>query len=159
MVFFGFYESLNDPETARALCDAVAAWGAAKGMEILRGPMSLNMNDECAFLVEGFDSPPAIMMPYNPKYYLDLMEACGMAKAKDLFAFRMSRDHAVAAKVAAVVERSPEGVPVHPPPRRHEAPGARGPEAVALVYNSGWEKNWGFVPWTDERDEAHGRNS
>lgn len=147
VVFFGLYESLDDPETAKALCDAAAAWGATRGMEVLRGPMNLNMNDECAFLVEGFDSPPAIMMPYNPKYYLGLMEACGMAKAKDLFAFRMSRDHAVAAKVAAIVERSQKEIPftLRLADMKHLE---REAETVALVYNSGWEKNWGFVPWT-----------
>jgi GNAT superfamily N-acetyltransferase len=147
VVFFGLYESLNDPETAAALLDAAAAWGAARGMDVLRGPMNLNMNDECAFLVEGFDSPPAIMMPYNPKYYLDLMTACGMAKAKDLFAFRMSRDHAVAAKVAAIVERSQKEFPftLRLADMKHLE---REAETVALVYNSGWEKNWGFVPWT-----------
>ncbi len=111
VVFFGLYESLDDPETAAALLDAAAAWGAARGMDVLRGPMNLSMNDECAFLAEGFDSPPTIMMPYNPRYYLDLMTACGMAKAKDLFAFRMSRDHVTAAKVAAVVERSQKEFP------------------------------------------------
>ncbi len=145
--FFGLYESLNDPETARALLDAAAAWGAARGMEVLRGPMNLSMNDECAFLIEGFDSPPTIMMTYNPKYYPDLMEACGMAKAKDLYAFLMSRDHRVAAKVAEVVERSQKETPfalrtIDLKNLKREA------EIVALIYNSGWEKNWGFVPWT-----------
>lgn len=147
VVFFGLYESLNDSDTAGALLDAVAAWGAARGMDLLRGPMNLSLNDECAFLVEGFDSPPAIMMSYNPKYYLDLMAACGLAKAKDLFAFRMSRDHEVAAKVSAIVERSQKEFPftlrsVDMKELDREA------GIVALVYNSGWEKNWGFVPWT-----------
>jgi GNAT superfamily N-acetyltransferase len=147
VVFFGLYESLNDLETAGALLDAAAAWGQAKGMEVLRGPMNLSMNDECAFLVEGFDSPSTIMMPYNPRYYPDLMEARGMAKAKDLFAFRMSRDHAVAAKVAAIVERSQKEFPftLRLADIKHLE---REAETVALVYNSGWEKNWGFVPWT-----------
>jgi len=33
------------------------------------------------------------MMPYNPPYYLELMEKCGLTKAKDLYAFFMDRDH------------------------------------------------------------------
>jgi len=45
------------------------------------------------FLLEGFDRPPVIMMPYNPPYYLELMEKCGLTKAKDLYAFFMDRDH------------------------------------------------------------------
>jgi len=74
VVFFGLYESINDEEVARELLAAASDWGKARGMEILRGPMNLSMNDECAFLLEGFDSPPVIMMPYNPPYYNELME-------------------------------------------------------------------------------------
>jgi hypothetical protein len=148
VVFFGLYESLDDPETARALLDAAAAWGAERGMDTLRGPMNLSLNDEAAFLAEGFDSPPMIMMSYNPRYYLDLMAACGLSKAKDLYAFRMSREHEVAAKVSAVVERSQREFPftlrtVDMKNLQAEA------ELVARVYNSGWARNWGVVPWTD----------
>jgi len=89
IVFFGLYESFNDLETAKCLLDEVVNWGKERGMEILRGPMNLSMNDECAFLLEGFDSPPVIMMTYNPPYYLELMEKCGLEKAKDLYAFFM----------------------------------------------------------------------
>jgi HlyD family secretion protein len=56
--------------------------------------MNLSMNDECAMLLEGFDGPPVVMMPYNPRYYLDLMAACGLAKAKDLYAFKVDADSA-----------------------------------------------------------------
>ena len=148
VVFFGLYESLDDPETARALLDAVAAWGAGRGMDTLRGPMNLSLNDEAAFLAEGFDSPPMIMMSYNPRYYLDLMAACGMVKAKDLYAFRMSRDHGVAEKVAGIVERSQKEFPFAV---RTIDMGNLDREAgiVARIYNGGWARNWGFVPWTD----------
>jgi hypothetical protein len=84
VVFFGMYESFDDLETTRALLDTAAAWGLERGMDTLRGPMNLSMNDECAFLLEGFDSPPMIMMTYNPCYYLELMEKSGLGKAKDL---------------------------------------------------------------------------
>jgi hypothetical protein len=87
--FFGLFECLDDPEAARALVDAAAAWCAERGRDTLRGPMNLSMNDECAMLLEGFDGPPVVMMPYNPRYYLDLMAGCGLAKAKDLYAFRV----------------------------------------------------------------------
>ncbi|HNT01909.1 MAG TPA: hypothetical protein PKJ80_07755, partial [Candidatus Saccharicenans sp.] len=81
VVFFGLYESLNDEQVARLLLETVVDWGKKRGMEILRGPANLSMNDECAFLLEGFDRPPTIMMPYNPPYYIELMEKCGLTKA------------------------------------------------------------------------------
>jgi GNAT superfamily N-acetyltransferase len=145
--FFGMYESLNDPETARALLETAEAWGRERGMDVLRGPMNLSMNDECAFLLEGFDSPPSVLMPYNPPYYIELMETCGLAKAKDLYAFRMSRDPEIVARLDEIVKQAKAQVPFtfRRGDRSKLAEEAR---KIALVYNSGWEKNWGFVPWT-----------
>jgi len=147
VVFFGLYESLNDPETACSLLETVAAWGAARGMDTLRGPMNLSMNEECAFLLEGFDSPPAIMMPYNPPYYLDLMEGCGLAKAKDLFAYFASRDHQVSEKVAEIADRVRRETQIVLRPVTKSSIG-RDIEKIKNIYNTAWERNWGFVPWT-----------
>jgi GNAT superfamily N-acetyltransferase len=148
VVFFGLYESINDEEVARAMLDRVSDWGKKKGMEILRGPMNLSMNDECAFLLEGFDKPPVIMMPYNPPYYLELMEKAGLTKAKDLYAFMMSRDHDTIEKVKAVVEkvRSVTSFGMRIVNLKKVEREAR---KIAFIYNSAWAKNWGFVPWTE----------
>jgi GNAT superfamily N-acetyltransferase len=148
VAFFGMYESLDDIEVAKALLDQVAAWGLERGMEILRGPMNLSMNDECAFLLEGFDSPPVVMMSYNPPYYLDLMEQAGLSKVKDLYAFYMNKDHATAQKVEAIVKRVERSSTiklrtVNPKTLKEDV------EKIRYVYNHGWERNWGFVPWTD----------
>jgi len=148
VAFFGMYESVNDPDVSGALLDRVAAWGQEHGMNTLRGPMNLSMNDECAFLLEGFDSPPVIMMTYNPAYYLDLMEQAGMVKAKDLFAFYMNKDHVLAQKVETIVKRVQRSTnitlrTVNPKTLDEDV------EKIRYVYNHGWEKNWGFVPWTD----------
>ncbi len=43
------------------------------------------VNDECGLLVDGFDTSPFVMMPYNPPYYLDLYEKHGLKTARDLF--------------------------------------------------------------------------
>lgn len=149
VVFFGLYESVNDVEVARTLLEAVADWGKQQGMEILRGPMNLSMNDECAFLLEGFDSPPVIMMPYNPPYYLDLMEKCGLVKAKDLYAFFMSRNHAEAEKVRLIIEKKEREstVTLRKVEKKTIDEDIR---KIQYVYNHAWEKNWGFVPWTDK---------
>jgi len=148
VVFFGLYESRNDQEVAGALLDAVAEWGKAQGMEILRGPMNLSMNDECAFLLEGFDLPPVIKMPYNPPYYLELMEKCGLSKAKDLYAFFMTRDHQAMEKVRSIVEKKEKESTVT---IRKVTPETADEDIrkIQFVYNNAWEKNWGFVPWTE----------
>lgn len=148
VVFFGLYESFNDLEVTEKLLQAVVRWGKERGMEILRGPMNLSMNDECAFLLEGFDRPPVIMMPYNPPYYIELMERAGLTKAKDLYAFIMTRDHETMEKVKAVIEKV----------RKATSFGMRTvnmkkiyqeTRKVAYIYNQAWARNWGFVPWTE----------
>ena len=157
IVFFGLYESFDDLTTASALLEKVAEWGRERGMEVLRGPVNLSMNDECAFLLEGFDSPPVIMMPYNPPYYIELMERCRMVKAKDLYAFYMTRDHETVQKVDVVVERAKRELQVKLRKinmRKLDEEAKR----IQFVYNQAWEKNWGFVPWTQmEMDHMVGR--
>lgn len=157
MGFFGLFECRDDLEAARALLDTAASWIRDRGMDTLRGPMNLSMNDECAFLLEGFDSPPVVMMPYNPPYYIELMEKCGMSKARDLFAFRMDRGHGTSQKVQAAMSKIPD------PDRFRFRTFDRSrlyedALTIARIYNSGWRNNWGFVPWTDAEIKHMARN-
>lgn len=148
IVFFGLYESFNDTEVAAALMEEVSKWGQEKGMDTLRGPVNLSMNDECAFLLEGFDSPPVIMMPYNPPYYLELMEKCGLMKVKDLYAFFMTREHKEKEKVRAIIDRikNETDIKLRTVNMKNIEEEAR---RIAFIYNEAWSNNWGFVPWTE----------
>ena len=56
-------------------------------MQVMRGPASFSLNEEAGLLVEGFDGPPVVMMPYNPRWYADLITSYGFSKSKDLLAF------------------------------------------------------------------------
>ena len=155
--FFGLYESRNDSETAQALLDAAAAWGLERGMDTIRGPMNFSLNDECAFLLEGFDQPPVVMMPYNPPYYLELMEKCGLAKAKDLYAFRKGETRQLSARTADFMERLKSS---HSFTFRKVTKATLMADALNIVriYNDGWKNNWGFVPWTDSEMQHMAKN-
>jgi GNAT superfamily N-acetyltransferase len=155
--FFGLYESFDDLETARALIGTAEAWGRERGMGRLRGPMNLSMNDECAFLLEGFDARPVVMMPYNPRYYLDLMEKCGLVKAKDLYAFLKTRERKLSPQGEELLERLRKSGQF-----TFRAVTKKSLEKdalnIAAIYNAGWKKNWGFVPWTDREMEHMVKN-
>src|SRR3989475_4634865 len=86
--FYGFFESVNDRAVANALFDAAAAWLRNKGFAVMRGPVSPSINDECGLLVDGYDTPPTLMMPHNPPYYVDLHDRYGFTKAKDLLVYQ-----------------------------------------------------------------------
>jgi ribosomal protein S18 acetylase RimI-like enzyme len=147
--FFGFFEAVNQPEVSQRLFQAVLDWARAKGLKRLLGPMNPTTNDECGLLVEGFDSAPVFMMTYNPRYYLNLFEAEGLRKAKDLLAFHMDlakipMDRLT--RIAAKVKERHGNLAFRPVLKRNlKADIAK----IKEVYNAAWEENWGFVPMTD----------
>ncbi|MCG3120371.1 MAG: hypothetical protein ALAOOOJD_03056 [bacterium] len=150
--FFGFFETSNDQAVATALLEAVADWARAKGMMALRGPANYSSNDTWGLLVEGFDSPPAILMTYNPPYYVDLIEKAGFGKAMDLYAWWMTDQHGINEKILRVGE----GVlrEEHIRLRTMNMKDFWGEvERVRKIYNDAWSNNWGFVPMTDAEFE------
>jgi GNAT superfamily N-acetyltransferase len=153
--FFGFFEVENDPESAKALFDAAGEWLQARGKDAIRGPANPSVNDEYGLLVDGFDSPPVILMTFNPSYYVDLIEAAGFEKAMDLWAWYVPTSIYGGTKVDQLPEKL---VRVAETVRRRYGYTVRQidmrklDEEVAkikLVYRSAWEKNWGAVPMTD----------
>ena len=85
--FFGFYDSIDDPDVARGLFAAAGEWLRSKGCTVMRGPMNTSVNYELGTLVEGFDTPPFFMMTYNPPYYDALIRGCGFEKSQDMYSF------------------------------------------------------------------------
>jgi len=71
---FGLFEVVEDYDVAKGLLDAARDWVKEKGMEVIRGAVSMSTNNEYALLVDGFDSSPVVMMTYNPPYYADFIE-------------------------------------------------------------------------------------
>jgi GNAT superfamily N-acetyltransferase len=152
--FFGFFECINDPDAASALIEKAAEELRSRGMEIIRGPMNFSTNEECGFLMEGFDEPPMLMTPYNPAYYNDLMKEAGMKKAKDLYGYIINAPDELPEKilrVAGIAEK--RGIRVRPAVRKNFLSELR---AFKEVYNSAWEENWGFVPFTEEEIDFMG---
>ena len=144
--FFGFFECEESTGIANALFDAAERWLAARGLTILRGPMSFSTNDECGSLIDGFDTPPRVLMPHNPRYYATLYDAAGFSKAKDLLAYELPSEK--------TPDRLTRGVEIIRKRRGFVVRTLRMQEfdaeirRVWEIYNAAWEKNWGFVPMT-----------
>ena len=158
VAFFGFFECADDAEAARLLFDAAAEWGRERKMEVLRGPSNPSLNDEAGLLVDGFGSAPVFMMTYNPPSYPALFEGAGFVKAKDLLAYWFD----VGPEPQARLDRMSDRVRKNEPDVVVRKITKKSLEAdlpkVREVYNSAWEKNWGFVPMTpDEMDFMAGR--
>jgi hypothetical protein len=151
--FFGFFESVDDAEVAGALFQATSVWARERRMDVLRGPANPSLNDEAGLLVEGFDSPPVFMMTYNPSYYVELLERAHFRKAKDLLAYWFDITSEPLERLGRLVRRVRREAPdvVIRPVRRRSL--RRDLPRLREVYNSAWEKNWGFVPMTAEEME------
>jgi len=146
--FFGFFECVNDMEVSSALLDKASEELKREGMETMRGPMNFSTNEECGFLINNFEAHPMLMTPYNMPYYADLMESCGMSKAKDLHAYIYEVKEALPQKVlrvAAIAEK--RGISVRPVNKKRFSDEMK---AFKDIYNSAWENNWGFIPLTDQ---------
>ncbi len=146
--FFGFFEA-KDQAVADALFKQAQDWLKARGLETVRGPFSPSTNYECGLLVEGFDDPPQIMMQYNPKNYLSMIESQGFTKAKDLLAYVILTQFdmpEVIQKIAARTE-SRSKITYRSISKKNWD---RDVEIMLDIYNDAWEKNWGFVPMTEK---------
>ena len=84
---FGYFECVEDFAVAKALLDTATQWLKERGITLIRGPIDLSTHNNCLFLVDGFDSPPFMMMPYNPPYYPQFLEQDNWQKAKDAYAY------------------------------------------------------------------------
>ncbi len=148
--FFGFFDAIDDKKVTRALLDHVKKLLRAKGMKRMMGPVNPSTNDECGLLIDGFDSSPFFMMPYNPPYYRKLLEGCGLKKAKDLLANRMINDGSIPERLLRISTRITKKLPgltIRPLNMKKLSEEVM---KVKDVYNGAWEDNWGFVPLTDE---------
>jgi hypothetical protein len=145
--FFGFFDTIDDPEVARALLERAGAWLRGKGMTKIRGPFSLNINEEMGCLVEGFDTPPMILMPHHRSYQGGLIEQAGFTKLKDVFAWRY-----VPGEVAPRAKKAWEDVKKLPEVRvrRLDAGHLDRDVRIAMdIFNDAWSDNWGYVPMTE----------
>ncbi|BCX81420.1 hypothetical protein MIT9_P0998 [Methylomarinovum caldicuralii] len=145
--FFGLLEAVDDPAVFEALLGQAETWLREAGMTAVRGPFNLSINHDCGLLVEGFDKPPMVMMPYNPPYYADRIEALGYAKAKDLLAYRLETDVEFSAAVRRLAAKAAGEIRVRPLRRRRLLEEF---ELLRDIFNDAWSDNWGFVPFTRE---------
>ncbi|WP_342327421.1 hypothetical protein [Pedobacter sp. FW305-3-2-15-E-R2A2] len=148
---FGFFDCINDQETADQLIEVATKWLKERNMTSMVGPLNFSTNDICALLIEGFDGPPVAMMPYNPPYYLQLLENAGFAKKVDLRAYKFlagaynDRSLKLAEAIQERLKRNNIIIrKINMKDFWNEV------VKVREVYNAAWDHNTGFVPATDK---------
>jgi hypothetical protein len=144
---FGFLDTVDDEDVVKQLLDAAAKWLRARGMKRIRGPLSLSLNEEMGCLVEGFDTPPMIMMPHHRSYQGGLIEKAGFEKLKDAYAWRYHVGEVPprVRKAHDDIEAMPEVKSRHVDMKNLDAD----LRVIMEVYNDAWSDNWAFVPFTE----------
>ena len=149
--FFGFFDCINDAESALLLVNEAEKWLKEKGVSTIIGPVNFSTNESCGLLIEGFDSPPVVMMPYNAAYYSELLEKAGLSKKVDLIAWKWDGDAyddrsvQLLDKLQERLKRSRVTIrKINMKNFKQEA------ENLREVYNKAWDKNMGFVPLNNE---------
>lgn len=149
--FFGFFEVLDDPEAAQALLSTAMDWCKAAGHDSVIGPAQYSTKDELGLLIDGFNDRPRILMTYNPPRYQEYIESFGFEKAMDLWAYSIDLGNFVKdmpEKLIRVVEkiRTRKNFQIRSLNMKKYDEEV---EKVKFIYNKSWERNWGFVPFTD----------
>lgn len=151
--FFGMLEAADDAETFRVLLDTAETWLRDQGMRRVLGPFNLSVNQECGLLVEGYDTPPSIMMGHARPHYATRIEEQGYRQEKDLLAYRINTDFEFSAAMLAAMKRASRRVRVRPLRKSHFAEDLK---ILQDIFEDAWSQNWGFVPFTEAEFEHLG---
>src|SRR6266516_2809796 len=159
---FGFFETEDDPQVARALLDAATEWARERGRSRILGPVDVTTNDEVGILIEGFEREPMILQPWHPPHYRELIEAEGFEKTMDLLMWELRMGELKegerfdpAIHTAAEKALSDEGIVIRNMRKRDMANEVR---RFMDVYNEAWGDNWSFVPITDAEVEFQAKS-
>ena len=149
--FFGFFDVINEYEVAEKLFDTASEWIKKEGLTSIIGPVNFSTNETCGLLVDSFNLPPVVMMTYNKSYYPEYVEKYGFKKKTDLIAYHLNTNE-LSTRTVELVNKLEDrlkikGITVRTVKMKDFK---KEVDKIKTVYNSAWDKNWGFVPMTDE---------
>lgn len=146
---FGFIEAVDDQAVFDALLKAAEDWLRAEGMKRAIGPVSFSLWEQPGLLVDGFDTPPYVMMNHNPPYYAARITAAGYGKAEDLIAYSYGPD-APTEMLEKLLARAMRSGDVTLRNIRMEKEHFESEVTMLLdIINDAWSDNWGYVPMTE----------
>ncbi len=145
---FGFIDAENDPEVFKKLFDSVEVWLKNSGITYITGPFNFSVNQECGVLVEGFDTPPSVLMPHSRQWYGPLIEGQGYRPAMDMLAYWMeSKVFGENPVMGKLVKRYGKKLQIRPLKKNNFKQEL---ELMRDIFNDAWSNNWGFIPFSKE---------
>jgi hypothetical protein len=154
--YFGMIAAEDDPAIFAALLATAEAWLKARGKVRAIGPFNLSINEEIGLLVDGFETPPMIMMGHDPRYAGARVEEQGYVKEKDVFAYICDTTTDVPASARRRLDRgAPAGVVLRELNLKNYDEEVRN---MTEIFNDAWAGNWGFAPLTEAETDHLGKS-
>ena len=153
--FFGMLEAEDDRSTFNLLLETAESWLHNQGMQRISGPFNLSINQELGLLVDGFDTPPSMMMGHARPYYAERIEENGYQKEKDLLAYIIDSDFEMTSAAKRITARVKDRLRIR---RLQKSNFMNELEIIRNIFNDAWSQNWGFVPWTEAEFEHLGKD-
>ena len=153
--FFGMIEAEDDSRTFKILLDTAENWLRKQEMRRICGPFNLSINQELGLLVDGFDTPPAMMMGHARPYYADQIQNHGYQKEKDLLAYIVTTDSELSKAVRIITAKVKNRVLTRD---LRKSQFLEELQIIRDIFNDAWSQNWGFVPFTKKEFEHLGKD-
>ena len=153
--FFGMIEAEDNAETFAALFETAETWLRDHGMQRVLGPYNLSINQEPGLLVDGFDTPPCVMMGHARPYYGARIEEYGYQKAKDLYAYIIDGNFEASTAMQAIVKRAKKRVTIRSFRKSNFEEDLK---IIEDIFNDAWSENWGFIPFTEAEFKQLGKD-
>jgi len=153
--FFGMLEAEDNARTFQTLLNTAESWLRNQGMQRISGPFNLSINQELGLLVDGFDTPPVIMMGHARPYYAHRIEENGYFKEKDLLAYIIDTYFKQPRAMQAIMARAKNRVETR---SLRKSDFKEELNIIRDIFNDAWSQNWGFIPFTDAEFEHLGKD-
>ncbi len=148
--FFYMFECINNPLAARELFCASFDWAHQRGLDRMVGPKGFTALDGLGLLVKGFELRPALGLPYNPAYYINLIECQGFQRTNEIVSGYLGESISFPERIHTLAQEieNRRGLRIARFKSRGELKKALG--NLKALYNGALQGTTGGTPITDE---------
>lgn len=149
---FGCLSAIDDSSVFSVLFATAEEFLGSRGTRRVQGPFTLSINEETGLLIDGFDTPPMMMMGHDPVYEAAHVEAAGYRREGDVLAYLLDLDQPLSKSARGMLERPlANSVTMR---RLNLKDYDNEIRRIVSIFNDAWSENDGFVPMTEpETDE------
>jgi GNAT superfamily N-acetyltransferase len=145
---FGFIEAVDDRAVFAGLLEQAERWLREQGIKRVFGPVSFSMWDQPGLLVDGFETPPSVLMGHAMPYFAAHIEAAGYTPLQDLLAYAYDYPPLPPVAERTLTRAMRQGSITIREVRKDRRNFDSDLALILDILNDGWSDNWGFVPMT-----------